>query len=74
MISLIEAVKLCKIQENELVYLRKRGDDRMMYTLYSLREMRKSLDMRAIKVFSIIPRFEFFGGYVGMEFEVNKVR
>ena len=33
MITLIEAVKLCRIPEDESVYLRKCGSDRFDYTL-----------------------------------------
>lgn len=72
MITLIEAVKLCRISEDESVYLRERGSDRFDYTLFTPREMRNRLDMRAIKVHAILVRFEAFGSdFLGMEFEVS---
>ena len=72
MITLIEAVKLCRIPEDESVYLRKCGSDRFDYTLFTPREMRNRLDMRAIKVHAILARFEAVGpDSIGMEFEVS---
>lgn len=72
MITLIEAVKLCRIPENEPVYLRNRGSNPFDYTLFTPREMRNRLDMRKIKVHAISVRFEAFGpDFMGMEFEVS---
>lgn len=72
MITLIEAVKLCRIPEDEPVYLRNRGSDYFDYTLLTPCEMRNRLDMRKIKVHAISTRFERFGpDFMGMEFEVS---
>lgn len=72
MITLIAAVKLCRIPEDESVYLRKCGSDRFDYTLFTPREMRNRLDMRAIKVHAILVRFEAFGpDFMGVGFEVS---
>ena len=72
MITLIEAVKLCRIPENEPVYLRKRGSSRFDYTLFTPHEMRNRFDMKKVKVYAISVRFEAYGpDYMGMEFEVD---
>lgn len=72
MITLSQAFKLCKIRDDELVYLRRsnvsfatlRGLD-----IYTGKYIREKMDMKKIWVVSIRPFFSF-GEYEGMEFEV----
>lgn len=74
MISLIKAIRLCRIREDEFIYLKERGKDNFMCPCFSLREIRQKFDMRAIKVYAISPKFERFGdGFLGMEFKINRL-
>ena len=70
MITLIEAFHLCKIRDDEIVHLRRRGESRIWSAAYTGKEIRNKRDMKATKVLSITPHF-CFGEFEGMEFEIK---
>ena len=70
MISLKEALKLIKMTENEVVYIKKEYTGKFDGNYYSLREIRNTFDIKNRKVTSIQPRFDSDGEYCGMEFEI----
>ena len=71
MITLIEAFRLCHIKD-ELVFLRAEGV-RGDHSFWS-EKIRKRMDMRAVKVVGIDPRFPHFDyGYDGMCFTVRGI-
>lgn len=69
MISLRQAFKLCKIRDDELVYLRPRGGSRFSSDMYTGKEVRNKLDMKRIDVISIDVRLSY-GEWKGFEFEI----
>ena len=70
MITLKEAMKLTDIQDNELCYLRNKGDDKYSSKILTGRNIRDKFDMKNTFVTKIIPRFSFYGEYNGIEFEI----
>ena len=69
MITLTEAFRLCNIRDDEIVHLRRRGENRTWSIPYTGKEIRNKRDMKATKVVSITPHF-CFGEFEGMEFEI----
>ena len=76
MITLIEAFRLCKIADDEFVYL-KAADDKSPFgeeELFSSKAVRKTFDMKKLKVVEIRPLFERFGpDYLGIMFTVRGI-
>ena len=70
MITLKEAMKLTDIKDNELCYLRNKGDDKYNSKILTGRNIRDELDMKNTFVTNIKPRFTFYGEYNGIEFEI----
>ena len=73
MITLTKAFKLCQIRDDEVVSLVRAeeiGKGWPSY-LYTGKEVRNRLDMKATMVVRIRPRFEF-GEYEGMEFVIQR--
>ena len=68
-ITLSQAMKLCKIRDDETVYLRKRGQNRAWADAYSGKQIRNKFDMKAVKVCGIDAKFSW-GEWCGMEFEI----
>ena len=69
MITLKEAMKLTDIQDNELCYLRNKGNDKYRGEYLTGKEIRNKFDMKNTFVTKIIPRFSFYE-YNGIEFEI----
>lgn len=75
MITLAKAIKLTRLQADDLCYLRKIGTSRFDAQCLSVREIREQYDMKATKVLHIAPRFEMYGpDYQGIEFETTEVK
>lgn len=70
MITLKEAMKLTDIKDNELCYLRNKGDDRYSGEYLTSKKIRNKFDMKNTFVTKITPRFSFYGEYNGIEFEI----
>lgn len=69
MLTLKQAMNVCHIQDDELVYLRPRGANRYAYDFYTGKQIRNKFDMKKVKVCGITVRFSW-GEFSGMEFEV----
>lgn len=67
MISLKEAVKLTRIKDDELVYVKYAEESELSVKIYSLSELRNTFDMKNTAVIYISP-YLMCGEYVGMEF------
>ena len=74
MITLIQAVRLCGLNNDDIVKLVDLKDVGKYYTSfyqhYTVKEMRNKLDMRKIKVARIRPWYSFYE-YEGFEFHVT---
>ena len=69
MTTLKEAIRLCRLDDKELVRLRKWNDDRWSGKWVLVRDIRRTYDMKCTHVVWIRPRFELCGPeYEGMEF------
>ena len=68
MINLKEALKVTKIKEEEVVWLK----DKYSEEPYTLAEIRKYFDMKNTEVSSIDVKF-FSSEYAGLEFEVTGI-
>jgi len=73
MITLIKAFKLTRIDNDEIVYLRPLGESKYGAFFITRKQVSKQYDMRKIKVHHIEPRFDFYGHFEGMEFEVQGI-
>lgn len=71
MITLKEALKVTKISEDEILYIRKKETEKYQVEILTLKEIRNKYDMKNIIVTGIQPRF-LCGNYHGMEFEIKK--
>lgn len=71
MITLKEAIKLAKISDREIFYLRKENANKYDAEIFTLKDLRDKYDMKNTMVVSIQPRF-LDGDYCGIEFEVKK--
>lgn len=71
MISLRTALKLVRMGDSDLIWLRYRGDSVRNSTPYTLEEMREKKDWRNTVVHEIRTRFSA-AGYVGLEFVISK--
>lgn len=69
MVTLKEAIALCNIRENEVVYL-KQDDELSMAIPITLSQIRAKYDMKNTMVFNIKPHF-CCEDYVGMEFGIK---
>lgn len=69
MISLKEAIKLTKISDEEICYIRKENTGKYDAKIVTLQDIKNQYDMRNTMVISIRPRFSDFD-YSGIEFEV----
>lgn len=67
MISLKEAVKLTRIKDDELVYVKYAEESELSVKIYSISELRNTFDMKNTNVIYILPYF-MCGEYSGMEF------
>lgn len=70
MVTLKEAIKLTKLSDGDVCYLRKEGKTKYEAKVVSVKEIRNKLDMKNTEVVSILPRFSAFD-YRGMEFEIK---
>lgn len=70
MINLKEALKITKIAEDEVIYIRKEGFSKYDVDIVTLKEVRNKYDMKNTMVTSIQPRFDSDGEYCGMELEI----
>ena len=70
MISLKEAIKLTKLSDNEICYIRKEGTNKYDAQILTINEIRNKFDMQNTKVTGIQPRFSEFD-YNGIEFEIR---
>ena len=69
MISLKQAFGLCRITDDDMVFLRKWDAPRCNYQLIAVSRIKETYDLKATKVMWIEPRFESFGpDFLGMEF------
>ena len=71
MITLREAVNLCKIPDHEVVFLRPQGMQKYWGTPYTVKEIRNRFDMRKTMVVGIAPHF-CWCEYDGFEFEIKQ--
>ena len=72
MITLIQAFRLCDINE-EMVYLRhKDAKSQFNYVCVWSEKIRKIVDMKKIKVLRAIPHFSY-DGYEGQEFVIDGI-
>ena len=69
MITLKHAFTLCGIDDNQIVFLRRRGQTRHSASIMTGGAVRNKLDMKAIKVTGIDIRCSY-GSIDGFEFEV----
>lgn len=67
MITLKEAIKLTKLSDDDICYIRKEGESKHDAKIMSVKEIRNKLDMKNTEVVGILPRFSEFD-YCGMEF------
>lgn len=70
MVNLKEAIKLTKISDREVCYIRKANASRYDAENLSLQEIINKYDMKNTMVVSIQPRF-LDGDYCGIEFEIK---
>ena len=73
MITLIHAVRLCQLDDSEIVWLRPKGARRIESSLLSVKNMKRRLNMRAVKVLHIDVDFGYDGEWNGWEFEVTGI-
>lgn len=72
MVTLIEAFRLTDVRDDDIVYLRPKGQTRFYSIIASGKRIREKLDMKRVKVVRISPRFEVCGyDYEGIEFTVT---
>ena len=72
MVTLIEAFRLTDVRDDDIVYLRPKGQARFYSIIASGKRIREKLDMKRVKVVRISPRFEVDGyDYEGIEFTVT---
>lgn len=70
MITLTQAFRLCRVRDDEVVYLRKPSVSFNWPSIYTGKEVREKYDMKHTMVTEIHPRFSF-GEFEGMEFIVK---
>lgn len=68
--TLIEAYRMC---ECDGVYLHPLKSSNIDVEYLSDKKIRDRLDMKAIRVLKIRPKFSFYGEFLGMEFDVSGV-
>lgn len=71
MVSLKEAIKLSKLEDDKICYLRKKKASKYDALVISVADIRKKYDMKKTQIVSIQPKFYFDGEYMGIEFEIE---
>ena len=70
MVTLKEAIALCDIRENEVVFLRKDGESYLTTIPMTLKEIRNKYDMKRTMVSKISPHF-CCEDFKGMELAIS---
>lgn len=70
MITLKGAIKLVKLSDDDVCYIRKEGESKYEAKVMSIKEIKNKLDVKNTEVVGILPRFSGFD-YRGMEFEIK---
>lgn len=70
MISLKQALKLCCVDDIDLVYIRTAGSGRRDGQWWTGRNIREHFDMKRTQVKRIDVRFAYEGDYEGFVFEI----
>lgn len=71
MITLKEAIKLTRLSDDDICYIRKEGASKYDAKAMSVKEIRNKLDIKNTGVTGISPRFSEFD-YRGMEFSIEE--
>lgn len=69
MVTLKEAIKLTKLDDGDMCYIRKKGGSRYNGEWIEIKTIREKYDMKNTNVISITPRLSEFD-YRGIEFEI----